>query len=36
MISAVYGIAIFALKVVGAYLFYKRFLKMCYLRWVYG
>lgn len=26
----------FCLKAIALYLFYKRFLKMCYLRWRYG
>ena len=32
----VYDLVIFTLKITAAYLFYNRFLKMCYLRWVYG
>ena len=36
MIDWILPAFIFLLKVLAAYLFYHRFLKMCYLRWLYG
>ena len=33
MIWAFFG---YFLKLVAIYLFYKRFVKMCYIRWLYG
>ena len=36
MFDLIQGISYFLLKALLAYLFYKRFVKMCYLRWLYG
>lgn len=36
MIDKILSCAFFLVKILAAYLFYQRFVKMCYLRWFYG